>query len=178
MDVGSKIKQYRLKQGLTLAELASRTELTKGYLSQLENDLTSPSIATLADICEAFGISMSEFFTQHKAPQVVFTSQDYFEDKHDEYTIEWIVPNAVKNQMQPILLTLEGAGSSQEFPVHDGQEMGYVLQGKIELIFEDQTKIRLKKGETFYLFGNQSYIIRNRSQQKSQLLWVSNPPSL
>ena len=53
MDIGNKIKQLRTRQGLTLEELASRSELTKGFLSQLERDLTSPSIDSLSDILEA-----------------------------------------------------------------------------------------------------------------------------
>ncbi len=50
MDIGSKIKRLRQANGLTLEELANRSELTKGFLSQLERDLTSPSVATLEDI--------------------------------------------------------------------------------------------------------------------------------
>ena len=51
-DIGRRIRQLRVKNGLTLEELASRTELTKGFLSQLERNLTSPSIQTLEDINE------------------------------------------------------------------------------------------------------------------------------
>ena len=55
MEIGSKIKRMRLRLGLTQEELADRTELTKGFISQLERDITSPSIATLMDILEALG---------------------------------------------------------------------------------------------------------------------------
>ena len=54
MDIGSKVKRLRQANGLTLEELANRSELTKGFLSQLERDLTSPSVATLEDILEAY----------------------------------------------------------------------------------------------------------------------------
>ena len=50
MDIGNKIKRLRLQLNLSQAELADRCELTKGYISQLENDLTEPSISTLRDI--------------------------------------------------------------------------------------------------------------------------------
>ena len=53
MDIGAKIKLLRIKNQLTLEELANRSELTKGFLSQVERNLTSPSIATLEDILEA-----------------------------------------------------------------------------------------------------------------------------
>ena len=64
MDIGKKLKELRLQNDLTLEDLASRSELTKGFLSQLERDLTSPSIATLCDILEALGTTLSEFFKE------------------------------------------------------------------------------------------------------------------
>lgn len=78
MDIGHKIKQLRIQKGLTLEELASRSELTKGFLSQMERNLTSPSIATLNDIVEALGSSLSEFFREDKEEQIVFHKKDFF----------------------------------------------------------------------------------------------------
>lgn len=66
MDIGSKIKRLRQANGLTLEELANRSELTKGFLSQLERDLTSPSVATLEDILEALGTNLQEFFSENQ----------------------------------------------------------------------------------------------------------------
>ena len=64
MIIGEKIKDLRLSCELTQEELADRCELTKGYISQLENDLTSPSIATLIDILSALGTDLKEFFSE------------------------------------------------------------------------------------------------------------------
>ena len=72
MDIGSRIKHLRKQKGLTLEELASRSELSKGFLSQLERNLTSPSIATLDDILEALGSSLSEFFREDKDERYIF----------------------------------------------------------------------------------------------------------
>ena len=66
MDIGAKIKLLRIKNQLTLEELANRSELTKGFLSQVERNLTSPSIATLEDILEALGTSLGEFFSDDR----------------------------------------------------------------------------------------------------------------
>ena len=106
MDIGKKLKELRLQNDLTLNDLASRSELTKGFLSQVERNLTTPSIATLEDILEALGTNMSEFFREEEEKQIVFQTKDFFEDVQDDYTIEWVIPNAQKNQMEPILLTL------------------------------------------------------------------------
>ena len=80
MEIGKKIKELRLRNNLTLEELASRSELTKGFLSQVERDLTSPSIATLEDILEALGTDLAHFFSEEKNEQVVFRQSDFFVD--------------------------------------------------------------------------------------------------
>ena len=100
IDIGGKIKGLRLKLGLTQEELAARTELSKGFISQLERNLTSPSIATLTDILEALGTDLSAFFSEAKPEKVVFTPDDMFvkEEPEQGYSIEWLVPNAQKNQ--------------------------------------------------------------------------------
>ena len=123
MDIGKKIKELRLQNDLTLEDLASRSELTKGFLSQLERNLTSPSISTLEDILEALGTNLSEFFHEEEEEQIVFTTKDFFVDKRDEYQIEWIIPNAQKNEMEPILLTLEPHGTSHEMVSHLGEAL-------------------------------------------------------
>ena len=79
MIIGEKIRRLRMELQLTQEELADRTELTKGYISQVERDLASPSIATLVDILEALGTTLGEFFAEEKNDQkVVFQREDVF----------------------------------------------------------------------------------------------------
>ena len=109
MDIGSKLKEIRTLKGLTQEELADRAELSKGFISQLERNLTSPSIATLTDILQCLGTTLGEFFNETPEEQVVFGKTDYFEkyDAELKNEIRWIIPNAQKNMMEPILITLE-----------------------------------------------------------------------
>ena len=152
MDIGNKIKQLRTRQGLTLEELASRSELTKGFLSQLERDLTSPSIDSLSDILEALGTNLSEFFQEDKNDQFVFRSEDFFVDERENCTVNWIVPNTQKNQMEPILLELPAGVESFEIEPHNGEEFGYVLDGSVILECDGERSV-VCRGETFYLHG-------------------------
>ena len=62
MNIGSKIKALRIANGLTQEELADRSELSKGFISQVENNLTSPSIATLIDVLQCLGTDLKNFF--------------------------------------------------------------------------------------------------------------------
>lgn len=177
VDIGHRIKQLRTKNNLTLEELASRCELTKGFLSQLERNLTSPSITTLQDISEALGCTLAKFFQEEEDEKIVFTSEDYFVDQKEKSTIHWIVPNAQKNEMEPILLELEPQGESQIIPCHEGEEFGYVLSGRIKLMDSDTEKgIVIKKGQTFYLKGTMNHYLFNDSNQLAKVLWICTPP--
>ena len=163
MDIGNKIKQLRTRQGLTLEELASRSELTKGFLSQLERDLTSPSIDSLSDILEALGTNLSEFFQEDKNDQFVFRS------------VNWIVPNTQKNQMEPILLELPAGGESFEIEPHNGEEFGYVLDGSVILECDGERSV-VCRGETFYLHGKTFHYLKNERKTTARILWVCTPP--
>lgn len=114
MNIGYKLKTLRIAKGLTQEELADRSELSKGFISQLERDLTSPSISTLVDILQCLGTNLKDFFNDEEDEQIVFRQTDYFEKKDDELgnIIEWIIPNAQKNEMEPIRLTLTAGGTT------------------------------------------------------------------
>ena len=177
MNLGKRFRQLRLKKGLTLEELASRTELTKSFLSQLERNLTTPSIATLEDIVEVLGVSMAEFFTEDEETQIIFKDRDYFVDEREQMSITYIVPNAQKNKMEPLLVTLEPGGESQTVLPHEGEEMGFVLQGRISLEnLTAESAQTLKKGETFYFRGDFRHRIVNTGTTVAKILWISTPP--
>lgn len=176
MEIGKRIKQLRVKNGLTLEELASRCELTKGFLSQVERDLTTPSITTLTDIVEALGLTMAKFFQEEKLEQVVFTEEDYFVDVRDGQTIKWIVPNAQKNEMEPIVIELDSHQQSQVISPYEGEEFGYVLAGKVVLV-DGKRRYVLKKGETFYVKGINEHYLQNDYAQKAKVLWICTPPN-
>ena len=175
MDIGHKIKQLRVQNGLTLEELASRSELTKGFLSQLERNLTTPSISTLEDILEALGSSLSDFFKEEKDEQTVFQKKDFFVDERDDYTINWIVPNTQKNDMEPILIEIPQGGKSFSVRPHGGEEFGYVVDGTAVLIAGDKRYV-IKKGETFYMTGKDFHYITNEKTKTAKIIWVSTPP--
>ena len=177
IDVGHRIRQLRVKNDLTLEELASRTELTKGFLSQLENNLTSPSLQTLEDISEALGTTLSRFFAQEDDEKIVFTPDDAFIDEQEDCTIHWIIPNAQKNEMEPILVELEAGGESKTIEPHEGEEFGYVLRGRALLVRDSNKKGQLlRKGDSFYISGDETHYLKNDSDKKAVILWVSTPP--
>ena len=172
MDIGNKLKELRVLKGLTQEELADRSELSKGFISQLERNLTSPSITTLMDILQCIG----EFFNEAPDEQIVFGKQDYFVKVDTEYKneIKWIIPNAQKNTMEPIYLTLEAGGSTCPDTPHEGEEFGYILQGTVSIHLGNKT-YKAKKGESFYYTADKTHFLSSKSG--AVLIWVSSPPS-
>lgn len=178
MQIGKKIKDLRIQKNLTQEELADRCELSKGFISQLERDLTSPSIATLIDILQCLGTDLKDFFDDSEDEQIAFKETDYFEkiDEELKNKIEWIIPNAQKNMMEPIRLTLSPGGSTYPDNPHEGEEFGYVLSGSVKLILGKRT-IKVKKGESFYFTTNATHYITANEKTGAVLIWVSTPPS-
>lgn len=176
MVLGNKIRELRTLRGLTQEELANRCELTKGYISQLENDLTEPAISTLEDILLALGTNFKEFFSDFTDDKIIFKQEDYFEKEEDGTIIKWLVTNSQKNEMEPILIELKKGTSTEKDLPHEGEEFGYILEGEIELIL-GTNKYICTKGETFYFISNKTHYIKNHYNGISKIIWVSSPPN-
>ncbi len=179
MKIGEKVKQIRKQYGLTQEELASRCELSKGFISMLENDLTSPSISTMQDLLEVFGMNLTDFFSTLEndvEDVVVYKKGDYYSDSHDHYNIDYLVADAQAKEIEPLKITLDKTGKTEEILPHEGDVFGYVLKGKVELYINDKKYI-VNSGDSFYYSKpTTTQYIRNISQSKSEFLWVSTPP--
>ena len=176
-QIGAKIRNLRNQNGLTQEELADRTELTKGFISQMERGLTAPSVSTLLDIVECLGTNLSDFFHEENELQIVYPKEDYFE-KEDEHknSITWLIATAQSRSMEPILVQLQPGQSMPEDKPHEGEELGYVLDGEIRLHYgEDVYTVR--KGDSFIFPANRKHKISSACKKVSSILWISSPPS-
>ena len=177
MDIGHRMKELRIQYGLTQQELADRAELTKGFISQLERNQNSPSVGTLLDIIQCLGMTPAEFFTDSEPEQIVYKTNDYFEkiDEEKNSKVEWIIPNAQKNQMEPILMTLYPHKKSHVQTSYTGEEFGYVLKGNITIVCGSK-KYKVKAHETFYMDGAKSHYLYNHGNSPAKILWITTPP--
>jgi len=178
VKIGEKLKKLRMINSLTQEELAGRADLTKGYISQLENDATSPSIATLKDILDVFGVSMEEFFREARDEEVVFGKEARVQPTEDGagVTVELLVPGAQNREMDPVLVTLEPGEEMDEQPFHEGEEFGFVLSGKVELKLDSRV-YPVKKDECFYFTSDKKHSVKNIGKSEAKILWVVTPPT-
>jgi len=176
--IGNNIKRLRLENNLTQEELASRCDLSKGFISLMERDLTSPSIATLVDILDTLGTNLKEFFSEEYDEKIVFGPEDIFTTSNEDggHKISWLISNSQKNDMEPILIEIDPDGVYTEEESHQGEEFGYVISGQIEVVLGKRT-YRVKKGESFYYRSNIHHRIANPFKRPATLLMVSTPPS-
>ena len=179
MKIGEKIKRLRLQRGLTQEELADRCELSKGFISLVERDLNSPSIATLQDILASLGTDLSAFFARTGEEKIVFGDEDICVKEDAEGLrgqLRWLVPTAHKNSMEPILLDMAAGGETPMQDPHEGEEFGYVLTGGI-IIELGERRIRARKDESFYFKPTEPHRIVNAGKTPCRVIWVATPPS-
>jgi transcriptional regulator with XRE-family HTH domain len=178
LKIGERLKRLRMINSLTQEELASRADLTKGYISQLENDATSPSIATLKDIIDVFGVSMQEFFSETVDEEIVFgkDSRVQASDDDDGIKVELLVPGAQNREMDPVLVTLVPGEEMKEQPFHEGEEFGYVLLGKVQLKLDEKI-YTIRKDECFYFTSDKKHAVKNIGRGAAKILWVVTPPT-
>ena len=117
MNIGEKLKRLRQANSLTQEELANRAYLTKGFISQLERDQTSPSIATLKDILDVLGVSLADFFQDQAPARVVYphSARITTSNSTPACRVEVLVPDAQNRMMDPVLVTI-GGGSELPRP--------------------------------------------------------------
>lgn len=177
MEIGKKLKSLRIKHGLTQSELADRSEVSKGFISLLENDLTSPSVSTLIDILEVFSLSISEFFVDVEIEdEVVYSRKNYCEVDEDDYRISWLVSDAQTKMMEPLLFELSPHSKTKIYEPNESEFFGYVLKGAIVIQIGEKS-YRVAKGDSFYFSRpDNQYFVSNASKLSSEFIWVSNPP--
>lgn len=175
MQIGKKIKNLRLKKGLTQEELGERTDLSKGFISQLERDLSSPSLETFFTILEVLGCTPKQFFDEEEREQkVVYTEEDQsvYVDEDRGYQIDWLVPESNEKEMEPVRLTLHQKGEFKQFEPSLAETFAFVLNGKIIVLLGKKT-YKAKAGEAIYFNASENHQIINDEDGTSTLLLVA-----
>jgi transcriptional regulator with XRE-family HTH domain len=176
IKVGQKLKSLRLSAELTQAELADRAQLTKGFISQLENDLVSISLESLHDILEALGVSLQDFFSDNGDEKVVFGPADRVPVTGKGASVfDLLAPGSTNFEMNPMFVTLEPGEAFEEEEAHVGEEFGYVLEGSLTVQFGKKSK-RAKRKHCFYFESNQTHRLLNESDKRVSFIWVTAPP--
>ncbi len=178
LNIGQKVKALRQISDLTQTELADRANLTKGFISQLENDQTSISVDSLADIVDALGVTLAEFFSDEAEPQAVFGPNDRISvESKGAARFELLVPGSTNNSMDPVILELAPGEHLGIGDPHPGEQFGYVLSGTATLKLGKKS-YRVPNKHCFYFKADRPHQILNTSNRIVKLLWITTPPQM
>ncbi len=176
-SIGERIRMMRQAKTLTQEELASRAGLTKGFISQVERNLTSLSVESLLGILDALDQKASTFFDEAFHEKIVFAMDDRVElEKEHVAKFEILVAAAQNRLMDPALLELNSGDKTEEEEPHEGEEFGFVISGTIEVTLGVKT-YKVRKGECFYFKASRKHYLANRRKMRASVLWVSSPPN-
>jgi len=177
MSIGERIKVLRQAKNLTQEELATRAGLTKGFISQVERNLTSLSVESLIGILDALDEKPSNFFDGAFEEKIVFKLKDRVDlEMEGVKGFQILIPAAQNRLLDPALLELGSGERTPEGEPHEGEEFGFVLSGSVELVLGGKPQ-KVKKGECFYYKATRKHYIINKGKATAVLLWVSSPPN-
>lgn len=169
-------------RGMTLKELADQSQCSESMLSKIENDKAAPSFATLHRVATALGTNISELYSApNSAERIVSQAHERPVLVTDNLRsgkgiqMERLIPYSRDHLLQGNIHVIEPGGGSEAI-VHSGEEIGYVLEGEIELIV-DGKKMRAKSGDSFHFRSELPHAYRNVGAKKARVLWVSTPPT-
>ncbi|RRK11276.1 XRE family transcriptional regulator [Lactiplantibacillus garii] len=163
MDIGQRIRNLRMQKQLTQEELGERTDLSKGYISQLEHDQSSPSMETFFAILEVLGVTPAAFFAPEKpSPKVVYhpTEHRIYDDEALGYQLKWLVPASNENELEPVTITLAPNGCFKPFEPSPAETFIMVQTGTLSLRLGNQD-YSATAGDTLYFHATKTHQIRN-----------------
>lgn len=180
MKIGYRIKDLRTRQRVTLKDLAKKTGLTTSFLSQLERDLTSPSVHSLEKMARALNTNVAYFFEGEKRKELIFVKRgtgQRFIGESKRIFCETLASSLLKIKMLPQLFTIgTAAGLTKELVCPEGEKFGMVLKGRVEFAC-DEEKIILAEGDSIYCAYTQKLKgVKNIGRTEAKLLWVVFSP--
>jgi transcriptional regulator with XRE-family HTH domain len=180
--LGQQIRALRRAQKLSLAQLAERSALSIGNLSQIERGVRSPSVRSLQRLSECLNVPIADLFqTRGLPPAAEFGTilrrkarPTLNLSKHGCHK-ELLTP-MMPGSLQLLLVTLDPGGTSgAEHYVHKGEEAGVVIAGAMKLWIEDQAYI-LKEGDSFRFKSTRRHRFESASRQVTRVIWAITPP--
>jgi transcriptional regulator with XRE-family HTH domain len=166
MQIGRKIRDLRLRRALTVHQLALATGLSKGFISQVENDRTSPSLATLADLARALDTSVAYLVVEEERPALRVGGN----------TSRVEVLSALPKRNLEMLLVEFPAGVSAEGKrhYHHGEECMLVLEGRVGVTCGEHSFL-LEAGDSIHYDGRVPHSIENRGGSPARVLTAITP---
>ena len=185
IEIGMRLRHARLTKGLSLLQLANEVGCTESFLSKVENNKVRPSLAMLHRIVVVLEINVATLFSEDGppvGPVAIMRRGKRSSIKMDPLrrgngiVLERLVSNALTKLLEANIHHVAPKSSSDGLIQHDGEELGYVLHGKLELVVNGVTYL-VDQGDLFFFRSDLPHGYRNPGDTEAKVLWVNTPPS-
>ena len=181
--IGTRLRHARLMRGARLKDVADAAGCSESLVSKIENNKLEPSLQVLLKICNVLEIGLGELFTQQDDDTPVVTRAGQRAKieidpvrRGEGILMERVIPYDKGHLLQSNIHIIEPGGSSFGMISHEGEEVGYVIAGEIELFLGDNA-YRLSTGDTFCFRSEIGHGYRNAGSKEARVLFVNTPPT-
>lgn len=181
LQVGARLKHARLLEGIRIRELAERVGCAESMISKIENGKVAPSLVMLQRLVEALNRDLSSFFgadinspglVQKQGERTISHTDAIRGGKQVSY--ERLVPLAAGYLLEGNIHRIEPGGEKVDQITHQGETVGYVIEGELEFTIEN-TVYKLSTGDSFFFKNHLTTRYRNTSQSLTRVIWVNTP---
>jgi transcriptional regulator with XRE-family HTH domain len=181
LQIGARIRHARILAGVLMRELAMKVECTESMISKIESGRVVPSLPMLQRIVGALGRDFSSFFgsdpnspgvIQRNGERPIATTDPIRNGVGVRY--ERLVPFGAGNLLEGNIHIVEPDGLKHDPITHQGETVGFVIEGKLELTI-DKTTYRLNAGDSFFFKNHLTNSYRNTGPGPARILWVNTP---
>ncbi|MCP4329307.1 MAG: cupin domain-containing protein [Alphaproteobacteria bacterium] len=183
LRIGAKLKHARRLKGMRLIDVARRIDCSESLLSKIENNKATPSLSLLHRLCTVLETNIAWLFTAkdetpsivlRKAERPVFEFDNFRQTEDTE--VERVAPYYDGQMLQALLFVIGPGGHSLDVIRHEGEEVGYVLAGRLDLTVDGQT-YHLETGDAFQFRSDRPHGYRNPGTETTRVLWINTPPT-
>jgi len=179
IDIGGRLRFIRMRHALSQRELAKRVGVTNSTISLIESNQTNPSVGALKRILDGIPIGLAEFFAMEpdKAQKVLYQSDELVEIGKGKISYRQVGDHLFGRALQILKERYEPGSDTGKVPlVHDGEEGGIVLSGRLEVTVEDQRKI-LGPGDAYYFESRRPHRFRCVGPVACEVVSACTPPT-
>lgn len=180
INVGAKIRKLRKSMKLTLEDLSLRANMSIGYISQIERDISSPTLNALQIIARSLNVNISYFFSDMNENNL---NNRYIIRREDRRFLSFVsglkecqLNTSETPNLQVLYCVFKPGASVDDAYSHDGEECGVIMSGSIEISIDGET-FTLEEGDSFSFPSAKMHHYRNAGDKPALIIWAMTPPS-
>jgi transcriptional regulator with XRE-family HTH domain len=181
---GTRLRHQRMVLGRTLKAVAAAAGCSESLLSKLENGRANPSVRMLHRIAAALDVNVGSLFAEDDSAAQGFAMRADQRPLIDTdplrggsgIRMQRLVPYAGGHLLQGNIHVVEPGGESAGYLEHAGEEVGYVIEGEIDLTVGDETAT-LRAGDSFNFRSDRPHRYRNNGTSVARIVWINTPPT-